>query len=159
MHKDKIRGDIIENNIRVKISSGELNREDYDDKKLHGFLYMLKRRPATKVNNMKELAEEDFRTLSKQSKRRSASSIFSKRDYSVCKCAMCCERTVKVLLRFYNVMIKHNHFPSRYLDMLDVMIEKGKGNKINKLRVMKIIEAYLQLLVRKVLGLRIVEND
>ena len=46
--------------------------------------------------------------------------------------------------------------------MLDAMIEKGKGNTINKLRVMKIIEADFQPLMRMFLGIRIVdyyEND
>ena len=41
---------------------------------------------------------------------------------------------------------------------LDVTNEKGKGNKINKLRVIQIIEADLQLLMRIFLGLRIAEN-
>ena len=55
-------------------------------------------------------------------------------------------------------MINHNHFPARWLDVLDAMIEKGKGNKINELRAMKIIEADFQLLMRMFLELRIVDN-
>ena len=38
------------------------------------------------------------------------------------------------------------------------MIEKGKGNRTNKLRVMKTIEAELQLLMRMFLGLSMTEN-
>ena len=38
------------------------------------------------------------------------------------------------------------------------MIEKGKGDKMNKFRVMQIIEADLQLLMRIFLRLRIEEN-
>ena len=38
------------------------------------------------------------------------------------------------------------------------MIRKNKGNKINKLRVMQISEAYFQLLMRIFLRLRIKEN-
>ena len=71
---------------------------------------------------------------------------------------MHCERMVKVLVRVYNAIIKYNHFPFKWLDVLDVMIEKVKGNRINKLRDMKIIEAYLQLLMRIFLGLRISDN-
>ena len=71
---------------------------------------------------------------------------------------MCCEIIIKNLARFFNAIIKHNQIPARWLDVLDAMIEKGKGNKINKLRVMKIIEADLQLLMRMFLGLRIVDN-
>ena len=37
-----------------------------------------------------------------------------------------------VLARFHNAMIKHNHIPSRGLNVLDVMIDKGKGNKTKK---------------------------
>ena len=32
-------------------------------------------------------------------------------------------------------MIKHNHFPSMWSDVLDEMIEKGKGNEKSNLRV------------------------
>ena len=69
---------------------------------------------------------------------------------------------VKVLVRFYNVMIKFNHFLSRWLDVLIVTIEKRKGYRINELRVVQIIEADLQLLMRMLLGLIIAcnyEND
>ena len=58
------------------------------------------------------------------------------------------DRMVKVLVKFYNITIKHNHFINRWLNILDVMIEKGKGNKINKLRVIQITEADLQLIMR-----------
>ena len=85
---------------------------------------------------MKELIEEEFRIVVKQCKRRSDSSMFSKIDWSVCKYVMHCEILVKVLVRFYNLIIKCNHFTSRWLDVLDVMIEKVKGNIISKLRVM-----------------------
>ena len=116
------------------------------------FPYSLKRRAATQIDNTKELTEElteeEFRTVAKQFKRRGTSSIFSKIDYSVCKCVMNCERMAKVVARFYNEMIKHNYFPSRWLDVLDVTIEKVKGSKTNKLRVIQIIEADLQLLIR-----------
>ena len=94
----------------------------------------------------------------KQSKRRIISSIFSKRDFSVRKCAMNCERMSKVLVRFCNMIMKHDHFPSRWLDVLDAMIEKGKRNKMNKLRATQTIKAYLQLIMRTFLGLRIAEN-
>ena len=53
----------------------------------------------------------------------------------------------KVLVRFHDTMIKHNHFLFRLLDVLDRMIGKGKGNKTNKIRVKQIIEANLQLLM------------
>ena len=57
-----------------------------------------------------------------QSKRRRTSSMFSKRDYSMCECAMHYERMVKVLVRFYSMFIKHNHFPLRWLDVLNAIM-------------------------------------
>ena len=74
---------------------------------------MLKSRPATQVDDAKEARAEDFRVVVKQSKRIITSSTFSKRDYSVCKSATRCEIIIKVLERHHNVMLKHNHFPSR----------------------------------------------
>ena len=57
------------------------------------------------------------------------------------------------LVRFYTPMSKHKHYPKRWSDVLDVMIEKGKGSRINKLRVIQIVEADLQLLMRIFLGI------
>ena len=76
-----------------------------------------------------------FELVVKEAKRKSTSSIFSKRGYSVCKCVLKSVRMVKVLVKFYNVIIKHKHYPARWLDMLDTMIEKGKGSLVSKLRV------------------------
>ena len=75
---------------------------------------------------------------------------------------MCCERMVKILLRLFNEIIKHNHFPSRWLDALNVMVEKEKVNMTNELKITQIIEADFQLLMKFFLGLRIAddyEND
>ena len=64
---------------------------------------------------------------------------------------------VKVLVQFYNPMIKHNYFPSRWSVVLDVIIEKGKDRK-KKLRVLQISDTYLQLSMRIFLRLRIEKN-
>ena len=64
----------------------------------------------------------------------------------------------KVLVQLFYAMIKLNHFPCRWLDILDIVIEKGKGNRIRKLRVTQKIEADLQLLMRIFLGFIIVSN-
>ena len=49
------------------------------------------------------------------------------------KCAMHCEIIIKLLGRHYVAMLKNNHFPSRWLDVLDIMIKKGKEIKIKSL--------------------------
>ena len=94
----------------------------------------------------------------KQLKRRSTSKKFCKRDYSAHKCATHCERMIKVLVRHFIVMLKHKYFPSRWLDVLDVMTENWKVHKINKLRIKQIIEEDLQLLMRIFLGIRTKES-
>ena len=108
---------------RDKTLSGSSNIEDFVEENVHEFLCLSKRRATTKNFNAKEVTEEEFRKLVKQSKRRSKSSMFSKRDCSVNECAMSCDRIVKTLVRFCNTIAKHNHFPSRWLDSLDAMIE------------------------------------
>ena len=73
MHDDKIHESIVGDNIRDKKFSIESNREDCDEESVGEFLYFLKRRSETQVNTIKELAEEEFRTVAKKSKRDSTS--------------------------------------------------------------------------------------
>jgi hypothetical protein len=75
----------------------------------------------------------------------------------VCKCALESDRVVAVLVKFYNIVIKYNHYPSRWLKVVDVMLEKGKGPRLKKLRILEMIEADLQLVMRVFLGIRM--ND
>ena len=96
---------------------------------MHRFLCLFKRRAASKVDARYEVIEEEFRVVTKQSKRRNTSSIFSKRDYYGHECATYFEGMVKVLVRFCNLLIKNNHFPLRWLDVSDEMMEKGNGIK------------------------------
>ena len=56
------------------------------------------------------------------------------------------------------MMFKCNHFASRWLDVLDSMIEKVKGIMINKLRTTKIIDVDLKLLMVTFLGTRTQED-
>ena len=50
------------------------------------------------------------------------------RYYSGCKCALEKDRLVAVLVKFYNIVIKFKHYPSRLLKVVDVILEKGKGH-------------------------------
>ena len=70
----------------------------------------------------------------------------------MCECALESSRMTKLLVKFYDSILKHEYHPNRWLDALDVMLEKGKGNTINKLRVMQITEADLQLMMLMFLG-------
>ena len=80
------------------------------------------------------------------------------RDYSVCKCALESEWIVEVLVKFYNIFIKHNHCPRRWLNVADFMLEKVKGSRLKKLRMLETIDACLQLVMRTCLGSRMNER-
>ena len=77
----------------------------------------------------------------KQSKRRSVSYIFSRRTYAVYKCALGSERMINILVTYYNLIIKNEYFPKRWLNILDAMLGKGKGMILRKLRIITLIEA------------------
>jgi len=46
-----------------------------------------------------------------------------------------------MLVKFYNIIINECYYPERWLNILDVMIEK-------ELQIIQLIEADLQLLIR-----------
>ena len=54
-----------------------------------------------------------------------------------------------MLVKCYIILIKCNHYPSRWLKVVDVMLEKGKGARLKKLRILEMIEADLQLVMRE----------
>ena len=98
----------------------------------------------------------------KKAKRKSTSSIFSKMDYSVCKCALVSERMADALVKFYNIIIEFNYYPERWMKIVDAVAEKGKGQRIKKLRVLKITKVDMHLLMRMFLGSRMnnkIEED
>jgi len=115
----------------------------------------MKQKTNRRLDQMNYVNIEELTTVIEKDKSRSASSMFSKRNYCVCKCAIFCDRMMNFLVRYYNATLRHQNYPDRWLDVLDVMLEKGKGNVVNELRVMQIIEAYLQSLMRTFLSLRI----
>ena len=98
----------------------------------------------------------------KISKRSSASSIFSKRTYAVYKYALDSKRMTNVLIRFYNLLLRNGYFLKRWLDILDVMIGKGKGLALGKLHIIMLIEVDLQYIMKIFLGNEVeemIEND
>ena len=66
----------------------------------------------------------------------------------MCECALESERMIEVLVQFYNAIMKHNHCPRRWLKVIGTMIENGKGHRLKKLRMLEMIEADLQLVMR-----------
>ena len=55
---------------------------------------------------------------------------------------------INILIRYYNTIIKQQYYPKWWLKILEVMIEKGKGAKLGKLRIIQLIEADLQMIMR-----------
>ena len=54
--------------------------------------------------------------------------------------------------------LEHKNHPKRWLDVADETLEKDKGQKINRLRILELIEAEMQLLTKMFLKLRIDEE-
>ena len=52
-------------------------------------------------------------------------------------------------------MIEFKHYPHGWLKVSEVMLEKGKGPKLRKLRILDTIEADFQLSMRVYLRLRL----
>ena len=84
----------------------------------------------------------------KKAKQLSSSSIFSKRNYAIYKCTLALERMTGILIKFYNAIVRKQYYPKRWLKVLNVMLDKGKGPMIGKLRTIQLIEADLQLIMR-----------
>ena len=80
------------------------------------------------------------------------SSVFSQRTCSVHECALESEIMTGTLVTFYNLVMRSGRYLKRWLKILDVMLEKGKGPLLEKLRTMQLCEADLQLLMRTCIG-------
>ena len=102
--------------------------------------------------NYEEISEKEWVKVVNKAKRKKPSSIFSNRTYSIYKCALDSEDMTKILLRFYNTVIKQGIYPRRWLQVLDIILEKGKGPFLGKLRTIQLIEADLQLMMRIFIG-------
>ena len=59
---------------------------------------------------------------------------------------------MKILVRFYNAIVRKGYYLKQWTRLLNVMLEKGKGPILGKLRTMQLIEADLQLLMRMFVG-------
>jgi len=90
----------------------------------------------------------DWERVVKKSKKRSASSIFSKRTYVVYKCALESEQMMDILVAYYNIIIAKGYYPKWWLKILDTMLGKGKEMIVGKLRMITLIEADLQNIMR-----------
>ena len=70
------------------------------------------------------------------------------------KCSIENERLTNILIKFYNLIMEQNYYLNWSKKILNIIIEKGKGPTLRKLRTIQLIEVDLQLLMRIFLGLR-----
>jgi len=147
--RDKIYKELKKDSMRNKILDGTINENECDDERIYQFLKLLKRQQREEWNiNENEITKEKWIKVVKQSKKRSASSIFSRRTYSVYKCALGSEKMTRILVMFYNIVIKNRYYLKRWENIVDVILDKGKGMIIGKLRTITLIEADLQYVMR-----------
>jgi len=165
MYKDKIYAELENNEIRDKILNGQLTREECDSKNVWEFLKLLKQ--PSGLTNLRQtrhqnITIEDWYAKVSQAKKNSASSIFSKRTYAIYKCALGSNRMSEILTSFYNIILRKGYFPNRWANIVDVMLEKGKGPRLGKLRTITLIEGDLQILMRIFLDAKnkeLIENN
>ena len=111
---------------------------------------------------MAEITEDEWIRVVKKVKRKSVSSMFSKRIYSIYKCALESTKITNILVRFYNTVVRKGYYLRHRVKLLAVILEKGKRPIISKLQMIQLIEADLQLLMRIFIGGRVenaIEND
>ena len=71
-----------------------------------------------RMNNqsIKVLTEEEWENEVQKVKKKSASSIFSRKTYSVCEWILESKRIIHVLVEFCNMLLREGYFPKRTFD-------------------------------------------
>ena len=70
------------------------------------------------------------------------------------KCTTDSDIIMNLLVQYYNMIIQHKLIPRRWIDVLDIILDKGKGPVLRKLRIIQLIEADLQILMHIFVGYR-----
>ena len=127
---------------------GNLEESKCDNLQVFEFLKLLKKPGFSRAEEFTPITNNEWIRVVKSAKKQSVSSIFSSRTYSIYKCTLSSDRMTNILVNFYNIIIKACYYPTRWLDIIDIMIEKGKDPMLRKLQTIQLIEANLQLLIR-----------
>jgi len=156
---DKIYENLRHDEIRDKVLKGELQKSECDYEEVYEFLRLLKKDLyESNFRTNEEISENEWKKVVNKAKRKSASSVFSNRTYSIYKCALDSDEMTKILIKFCNTVMQQEIYPKRWLKVLDIILEKGKGPFLGKLRTIQLIEADLQLMMRIFIGARNDEN-
>ena len=111
--KDKIYATLQQDRMRNKILRWQLREEDCDNKEVFEFLKLLVNQTQSNELAFKPITEEDWIREVKRSKKRSISSIFLKKIYSVYKYVLQSQRMIMILVAFYNIFLKESYYPKR----------------------------------------------
>ena len=164
-HNDKIHAELTNSRVKDDMLNKRLSRDECDNTKVWEFLSLLAvsdDRRREEITHEAEITEVEWEREVALAKKSSASSIFSNRTYTVCKCALPCKRLTATLVSFYNMLLKHMRYVKRWLNIVDMMLEKGKGPTLGKLRTITLIEGDLQILMRIFLNAKdeeLIEKD
>ena len=148
VYKDKIYLNLLKDEIREKILNNTLYRNDIDNEEVYNFLKLLKIEKSSEKAEFKDISFKEWRHIVIKRNSNSSSLIFSKQAYTIYKILLCRDYITMLLFRFYNVLIKRKYFILRWIKILDIIMEKGKGLILGKLRIIQLIEVDLQLLMR-----------
>ena len=154
-YNDKIIINLHKNSVRDKILRGELIREDVNNENVHEFLSLLVlEKKEIKTKNFDPMTLEGLKSVVKKVKKRSMSSVFSKRTYVVHKMVIDNDEFLEILTLFYNLVIINGIVLDRWRNIIDTILDKGKGPLLSKLRIIELIEGDLQLIIRLYVGQR-----
>ena len=100
------------NNIWDKILDRTLRREECDNQNVYEFLTLLKKPGGYNrgSNTIVNISKDEWIRIVKKAKCKSVSSIFSKWNYSVYKCALESTKITKILVMFYNAVVKKGYY-------------------------------------------------
>ena len=106
VYNDKIYNKLKEDKVKNRILKEQLRREDCNNEDMFEFLSLLEQPENWEQKNEFQLIlEEEWVGSMKRAKKRSASSIFSKRTYALYKYVLTSERMARLLIKFYNTLI------------------------------------------------------
>ena len=94
-----------------------------------------------------------------KSNRISTLSVFSNSIHVACKCSLYYKNVKILLIKFYNIILEKVMYLEKWAKILDMIIEKGKGPILGKLKIMQLIEAEIQLIMRICVDARIEKNE
>ena len=109
--------------MRNKIINGSITIEECDYLEVHKFLILLKQLQINE-NRYQHIAIEEQKTVVRKAKKQSSSFIFSKHNYSLYKYTINSNLVIALLVKYYNIIIIKEFYPSQQLKILDIILEK-----------------------------------